>query len=45
MYIFVYIFTSIVTPLPPCNINIMYIEPCVSVYVLGVDSVPQVVSD
>ena len=27
-----------------CNINSMYIEPYVSVDLLGVDSVPQVVS-
>ena len=35
MYIFVCVLSSIVTPLSPygiyiCNINSMYIEPCVS---------------
>ena len=44
MYIFVCVLSIIVTPLSPCNINIMYIEPYVSVDLLGVDSVPQVVS-
>ena len=33
-----------IPPLSPCNINSMYIEPYVSVDLLGVDSVPQVVS-
>ena len=49
MYIFVCVLSIIVTPLSPCNINsscicTMYIVPYVSVDLLGVDSVPKVVS-
>ena len=44
MYIFVCFLSIIITPLSQCNINSMYIEPYVSVDLLGIDSVPQVVS-